>query len=99
MLRLIGQPRHKAGLFVLGLFDKLTIINQHMRFLYCPQCGIRRFQVKDGSGNSRVVHVTDKFEIVPAKEGESLEGFNLDIIYCLGCSWKGHVTDLKKYPV
>jgi hypothetical protein len=70
-----------------------------MKFLYCPQCGIKRFQVKDGNGNSVVVQVTDAFEIVPVKEGESLEGFNLNILYCLGCSWKGPVSALKKYPV
>jgi hypothetical protein len=70
-----------------------------MKFLYCPQCGIKRFQVKDKDGNSRVVQVTDKFEIIPVKEGESLEGFNLEILYCLGCSWKGRVSDLKRYSV
>ena len=69
-----------------------------MKYLYCPQCGIRRFQVRNSSGESCVVQVTDAFEIVPVREEDSLEGFNLDILYCLGCSWKGSVQSLKKYP-
>jgi hypothetical protein len=68
-----------------------------MKHLVCPQCGIRRFQVKDDQGNSRVVQVTDQLQIVPVREDESLEGFNLKILYCLGCSWKGSVSALKKY--
>jgi len=68
-----------------------------MRYMVCPQCGIRRFQVKDNQGNALVVQVNRDYEIVPVHDEESLEGYNLDILYCLGCSWKGSVHELKKY--
>jgi hypothetical protein len=60
----------------------------------CPQCKIRRFQVKNDAGNIVVVTVTDTNEIIPIHKNESLEGFNLDVLYCLGCSWKGTVKSL-----
>lgn len=47
-----------------------------MRFLLCPQCGIRRFYVKDSDGNQCLVQVTATYEVVPVNEGDSLEGFN-----------------------
>jgi hypothetical protein len=68
-----------------------------IRYLVCPQCGIIRFQVKGDDGRSAVVQVTTEFEIVPVNSGESLEGFNLTILYCLGCSWKGSINSLKRY--
>jgi hypothetical protein len=68
-----------------------------MRYLVCPQCGIMRFQVKNDAGGTMVVQVTTGFEIIPVIAGESLEGFNLDLLYCLGCSWKGNRKSLKRY--
>lgn len=68
-----------------------------VRYLVCPQCGIIRFQVKNNAGQSVVVQVTRDYEIVAVREEESLSGFNLDILYCLGCSWKGSLHSLKKY--
>ena len=68
-----------------------------MRNMVCPQCGIRRFQVKDNQGNALVVQVNRDYEIIPVHDEESLEGYNLDVLYCLGCSWKGSINDLKKY--
>lgn len=65
--------------------------------MVCPQCGIRRFQVKDNQGNALVVQVNRDYEIIPVHDEESLEGYNLDVLYCLGCSWKGSINDLKKY--
>ena len=50
-----------------------------MKFLVCPQCGIRRFHVKDEVGNAITVQVTTDFEIVPVDPFQSLDGFNLDI--------------------
>ncbi|MDX9747070.1 MAG: hypothetical protein RBT57_01070 [Paludibacter sp.] len=55
----------------------------------CPQCKIHRFRVKNDSGESVVVIVTEDFEVVPIHPEESLEGFDLTVLYCLGCSWKG----------
>lgn len=68
-----------------------------VRYLVCPQCGIIRFHVKNGVGASVVVQVTREFEVVPVNPEESLEGFNLEYLYCLGCSWKGNIKSLKKY--
>ena len=60
----------------------------------CPQCKIRRFQVKNDNGDCIVVTVTENNEIIPVHDNESLEGFDLDVLYCLGCSWKGSVRSL-----
>ncbi len=60
----------------------------------CPQCKIRRFQVKNSEGDAVVVTVTLDNQIIPIHTEQSLEGFDLDILYCLGCSWKGSVRNL-----
>jgi hypothetical protein len=64
-------------------------MNNDRTKLLCPQCKIGRFQVKNESGESVVVIVTDQHEIIPLHEGTSLDGFDLTVLYCLGCSWKG----------
>lgn len=60
----------------------------------CPQCKIRRFQVKNDAGQSVVVMVSENNEIIPIHDDKSLEGFDLTVLYCLGCSWKGSVKSL-----
>jgi hypothetical protein len=60
----------------------------------CPQCKIHRFRVLNDDGDSVVVIVTADYEVVPVHEDVSLEGFNLDVLYCLGCSWKGSPRSL-----
>lgn len=60
----------------------------------CPQCKIGRFQVKNDAGEAVVVIVNENSVIVPLHEGQSLEGFDLTVLYCLGCSWKGSVNKL-----
>lgn len=65
-----------------------------MKKLLCPQCKIQRFRVKNENGDSVVVTVNEDFTIEPIHEGVSLEGFNLDVLYCLGCSWKGSPKSL-----
>lgn len=60
----------------------------------CPQCKIRRFRVKNDADEWVVVTVTKSNEIVPIHPEQSLEGFDLDMLYCLGCSWKGSVKKL-----
>lgn len=69
----------------------------NMRFLLCPQCGIRRFHVKDQHGNQRLVQVTTDHVVVPVHEDETLEGFDTQTLYCLGCSWVGSPKSLKRY--
>ena len=36
-----------------------------------------------------LVYVSDEGEVVPKNLEENMEGFDLTIIYCLGCSWSG----------
>jgi hypothetical protein len=67
------------------------------RYLVCPQCGIIRFFVKNSQGESIVVQVTREFEVIPLNEGDSLDGFDLELLYCLGCSWKGSRKKLKRF--
>jgi hypothetical protein len=72
--------------------SKITV-----RYLVCPQCGIIRFHVKNAAGQAVVVQVTREFEVVAVNAGERLEGYNLNYLYCLGCSWKGSIRALKRY--
>ena len=65
-----------------------------MKKLNCPQCKINRFGVRNGKGESVVVTVNDAYEIIPIHPEESLEGFDLSIVYCLGCSWSGSPRNL-----
>ena len=65
-----------------------------MKDKICPQCKIRRFRVRNENGDSVVVTVTADNQIVPVHTEESLEGFDLEVLYCLGCSWKGSVKKL-----
>ena len=69
-----------------------------MKFLFCPQCGIRRFYLKNKSGDVVVVQVSQDYQIIPIKENETIDDFDNTILYCLGCSWKGTIHDLIKIP-
>ena len=53
--------------------------------------------VKNEVGERRLVYVTSEGEVVPKKEDESLEGFYLNEVFCLGCSWHGNPKRLVKY--
>ncbi len=65
-----------------------------MKKKLCPQCKIHRFRVKNENGDSVVVVVNEQHEVIPIHPEESLEGFDLTVLYCLGCSWKGHSKSL-----
>lgn len=60
-----------------------------MRKLLCPQCKVPSMYVKNGRGERRAVYVTVEGGVVARTEGESLDGFDLDTVYCMGCSWSG----------
>ena len=45
--------------------------------MLCPQCKIAAMYVKNEAGERRLVYVTSEGEVVPKKEDESLEGFDL----------------------
>lgn len=68
-----------------------------MRKLVCPQCKAGIFCVKNKQGERLPVYVSDQYEIVPKDPSASLEGFDLDIVYCLCCSWKGSPKRLARY--
>lgn len=65
-----------------------------MKKLNCPQCKINRFRVLNEAGNAVVVTVNDQYEVIPVHLEESLEGFDLNVLYCLGCSWVGSPKSL-----
>jgi len=65
-----------------------------MKKLLCPQCKIHRFRVNNEKGDSVVVIVNENYEVIPIHPEESLEGFDLEVLYCLGCSWKGSPRSL-----
>lgn len=67
-----------------------------MRKLVCPQCKIASLYVKNALGERRLVYVMEDGTIVPRHEEESLEGFDLTEVYCLGCSWHGSPKRLLK---
>lgn len=68
-----------------------------MRKLKCPQCKISNLYLKNSSGERRLIFVMEDMSIVPAKDGETLDGFDQNTIYCLGCSWSGTVKKLVRY--
>lgn len=67
-----------------------------MKFKVCPQCGIANFYLKNDRGDRLNVKVTRGLEIVLKDETKSLDDFDVDILYCLGCSWSGRVLELRK---
>jgi len=67
-----------------------------MKNLLCPQCEIHRYHIRNQPGDCLVVTVNEKYEINPIYPDDSLEGFDLTILYCLGCSWKGSPKSLRK---
>ena len=82
-----------SGRFALRLSEKYSsgviIIKGGMRKLLCPQCKIAGLYVKNERKERLLVYVSDEGEVVPRNLEENMEGFNLTIVYCLGCSWSG----------
>lgn len=68
-----------------------------MRKLICPQCMIPNLYVKNSAGERCNVFVTADYEVVAAHESDSLDGFDVETIYCLGCSWSGSPRRLRKH--
>ncbi|MDA3953758.1 MAG: hypothetical protein PF485_08930 [Bacteroidales bacterium] len=68
-----------------------------MKFMLCPQCGISNFYLLNDNEERLNVKVTRELEIVPIDKSKSLDGYNLDELFCLGCSWHGKVSELIKY--
>jgi len=68
-----------------------------MRKLVCPQCKIASLYVKNALGERMLVYVMEDGTVVPRRKEESLEGFDLTEVYCLGCSWHGSSKRLLKW--
>lgn len=67
-----------------------------MRKLLCPQCKIASLYVMNEGGERLLVYVSDNGEVIAKDETVSMEGFDLSMVYCLGCSWKGSPKRLIK---
>lgn len=67
-----------------------------MRKLLCPQCKIAGLYVKNRQGERLLVYTSDEGEVMPRNLDEDMEGFDLSIVYCLGCSWSGSPKRLVK---
>jgi len=70
-----------------------------MKFMVCPQCGILNFYIKNEKGERLNVKVTRELEIVLKDESKSVEGYDQSVLFCLGCSWSGKITELKKFLI
>lgn len=68
-----------------------------MRKLLCPQCQVGIFCVLNPQGDRLPVYVMSNGEIVPKDPTQSLEGYDLSEVYCLGCSWHGSPQRLQNY--
>lgn len=53
--------------------------------------------VKNEKGDRLPVYVTDNGQIVPKDPEASLDGFNLEEVFCLGCSWHGNPRRMVRY--
>ena len=54
-----------------------------MKRRLCPQCKIPNFYVLNEKKERRLVFVTVEFEVIAAKEGESLEAVHLVVRYVI----------------
>ena len=68
-----------------------------MHKLVCPQCKVAAVYVKNEKGDRLPVYVTDNGQIVPKDPKASLDGFNLEEVFCLGCSWHGNPRRMVRY--
>ena len=66
-----------------------------MKKRLCPACGTTALYVTNELGERKAVYETSENEIIPTKENDNLDGFDLQTIYCFGCSWSGTVNRLK----
>lgn len=67
-----------------------------MRKLLCPQCKIAALYVKNDRNVRLLVYVMEDGEVVPKNPADSMDGFDLTEVYCLGCSWHGSPKRLVK---
>lgn len=95
-----GAGREATNSWAILLETIIFAANQmvkKMKKMVCPQCKIAAMYVKNETGERRLVYVTSEGEVIPKKEDESLEGFNLEEVFCLGCSWHGSPKRMVRY--
>lgn len=68
-----------------------------MRKLVCPQCKIAAVYVKNKQGERLPVYVMENGEVVPKDPSASTDGFDLEEVFCLGCSWHGSPRRMPRY--
>lgn len=44
-----------------------------------------------------LVYVVEGGEVIPKNPEESLDGFDVSEVFCLGCSWHGNPKKLVRY--
>ena len=67
-----------------------------MRYLSCPQCGVKIFYVSN-TGGKVFFHVNGEKIPVPAltTRPSDLEDLDFTRIHCKSCSWSGPISALK----
>ncbi|HQB69564.1 MAG TPA: hypothetical protein P5564_07450 [Paludibacteraceae bacterium] len=66
-----------------------------MKKRVCPACSTTALYVTNALGERKAIYVTRDNEIIPTTPSDNLEGFDLETIYCFGCSWSGTIKRLK----
>lgn len=68
-----------------------------MNKLICPKCQIPNFYLKSINGGDILpVYITLEGEIALKRDGDSLDGYDTDVIFCFGCSWSGSIATIMK---
>ncbi|MBU3854998.1 MULTISPECIES: hypothetical protein [Bacteroides] len=68
-----------------------------MKKKLCPQCKIPSVYVKNEKGERRLVYVTSDGTVVPKNPEETLDGYDLSEVFCLGCSWHGSPSRMARW--
>ena len=68
-----------------------------MRKMLCPQCKVPSFYVKNGAGERLLVYVLENGSVTPKYPNDSIEGYDMSEVFCLGCSWHGLPKRAVKY--
>lgn len=90
----MDEPKYlyyNSNLSKLSIFAAVLQLTHflNMKKLLCPQCKISSMYVKNDKNERRLVYIDDNHNVIPKYPDESLEGFDLNEVYCLGCSWHG----------
>jgi len=64
-------------------------------YLLCPQCGSRRFYVKDAQGKEHYLYILSDKSAVYATSGAPVpDDLDLSTLICADCAWYGPVRKL-----